>query len=265
LARSSGHALRRGQHVDLLSQLARVLEWIELIDPRGEHAAVQRHEQLGASLGSDHAAGATVSGVGSTLDQPGRFQVVEEMGAFEHPAAPPGCSVSMATSCTHHITRGRVIIQIVVFKDNLLYIWSSRERRWPREDGGDHVTVNEQADRPTVVVVGGGYGGTAVAKTLDEATNVVLVEPKDAFMHNVAALWALVDPSWWPRVFLPYDTLLANGRVVRDRAALVEPGRVLTASGEEISADYIVLATGSSYPFPSKTDLVDKYVGLRVE
>jgi NADH dehydrogenase FAD-containing subunit len=119
------------------------------------------------------------------------------------------------------------------------------------------VTISEQTDRPTVVVVGGGYGGTAVAKALDETTNVVLVEPKDAFMHNVAALRALVDPSWLPRIFLPYEGLLAQGRVVRDRATRVEPGRVVTASGEEIAADYIVLATGSSYPFPAKTDLVD--------
>jgi apoptosis-inducing factor 2 len=107
------------------------------------------------------------------------------------------------------------------------------------------------------VGVGGGCGGTAVAKALDETTNVVLVEPKDAFMHNIAALRALVDPSWLPRIFLPYGGLLANGRVVRDRATSVEPGRVVTASGEVITADYVVLATGSSYPFPAKTDVVD--------
>jgi NADH dehydrogenase FAD-containing subunit len=116
---------------------------------------------------------------------------------------------------------------------------------------------NDQAGKPTVVVVGGGYGGTAVAKALDETSNVVLVEPKDAFMHNIAALRALVDPSWLPRIILPYDGLLTHGRVVRDRAAVVDPHRVVTASGEEIAADYIVLATGSGYPFPAKTDLVD--------
>jgi NADH dehydrogenase FAD-containing subunit len=44
---------------------------------------------------------------------------------------------------------------------------------------------------------------------------------------------------------------------VRDRAVLVEPHRVVMASGEEIAADYVVLATGSKYPFPAKTDLVD--------
>jgi NADH dehydrogenase FAD-containing subunit len=116
---------------------------------------------------------------------------------------------------------------------------------------------NLEKGRPTVVVVGGGYGGTAVAKALDETTDVVLVEPRDAFMHNIAALRALVDPSWLPNIYLPYDRLLDAGRVVRDRAAIVDPKRVVTASGDEIVADYIVLATGSSYAFPAKTDLID--------
>jgi NADH dehydrogenase FAD-containing subunit len=121
------------------------------------------------------------------------------------------------------------------------------------------MTDSNQAVRPTVVVVGGGYGGIALAKALDETSDVVLVEPKDAFMHNIAALRALVDPSWLPRIFMPYEGLLTNGRVVRDRAVLVDPHRVVTASGEEIAADYVVLATGSRYPFPAKTDLVDTH------
>jgi NADH dehydrogenase FAD-containing subunit len=121
------------------------------------------------------------------------------------------------------------------------------------------MTDSNQAVRPTVVVVGGGYGGITVAKALDETSDVVLVEPKDAFMHNIAALRALVDPSWLPRIFMPYEGLLTNGRVVRDRAVVVDPHRIVTASGEEISADYVVLATGSRYPFPAKTDLVDTH------
>jgi apoptosis-inducing factor 2 len=107
--------------------------------------------------------------------------------------------------------------------------------------------------RPTVVVVGGGYGGVNVAKALDDVADVVLVEPKDAFQHNVAALRALAEPAWVPRIFLPYDQLLARGRVVADRAAKVEPGAVTLASGEVLAADYIVLATGSTYPFPAKS------------
>jgi NADH dehydrogenase FAD-containing subunit len=126
-------------------------------------------------------------------------------------------------------------------------------------NGTDEMIESRHPGKPTVVVVGGGYGGYAVAKALDATSDVVLVEPKDAFMHNIAALRALVDPSWLHRIFLPYGALLTHGRVVRDRAVVVDPHRVVTASGEEISADYIVLATGSRYPFPAKTDLVDTH------
>src|ERR1051325_3555595 len=96
---------------------------------------------------------------------------------------------------------------------------------------------------PRVVVIGGGYGGSAVAKALDETAEVVLVEPKDAFHHVAAALRAVVRPDWVPLIFYPYDNLLTHGRVVRDRAVRVEPGVVTVGSGDRIEADYIVLAT----------------------
>ena len=67
------------------------------------------------------------------------------------------------------------------------------------------------------------------------------------------------DPGWLPRIYLPYGGLLSHGRVVQDRAAKVDAGRVTLASGEELAADYLVLATGSSYPFPAKSD-VDRTV-----
>ncbi|MFC3998976.1 FAD-dependent oxidoreductase [Nocardiopsis sediminis] len=103
-----------------------------------------------------------------------------------------------------------------------------------------------------VVVVGGGYGGITVAKALDDVADVVLVEPRDAFVHNVAALRGLVDAQWADRLFLPYDRLLARGRVVRDRAVRADDDGVTLGSGERIAADYTVLATGSAYPFPAK-------------
>jgi NADH dehydrogenase FAD-containing subunit len=106
----------------------------------------------------------------------------------------------------------------------------------------------------TVAVVGGGYGGAAVAKALDADTNVVLIEPKDAFVHAAGSLRALVRPEWADNIFFPYDRLLRRGWVVRDRAVSVDARGVTLASGEHIEADYLVLATGSGYPFPAKMD-----------
>src|SRR5437879_13167804 len=104
----------------------------------------------------------------------------------------------------------------------------------------------------TVAVIGGGYGGATVAKALDEDTDVVLIDPKDAFVHAVAALRALVRPDWAPNIFFPYGSLLRRGRVIRDRAVAVDPAGVTLASGGRDDADYLVLATGSGYPYPAK-------------
>jgi apoptosis-inducing factor 2 len=134
------------------------------------------------------------------------------------------------------------------------YLWN-RDYPYTARTTWSHSMSDPALARPTVVVIGGGYAGVNAAKSLDDVADVVLVEPKDAFVHNVASLRALADPSWLPRIYLPYDGLLANGRVIRDRAAKVDAGRVTLASGEEIDADYIVLASGSAYPFPAKSDI----------
>src|SRR5882757_1267207 len=111
--------------------------------------------------------------------------------------------------------------------------------------------------RASVVVVGGGYGGIGAAKALDDVADVTLVDPKDAFVHNVAAWRALVEPEWLDRIFYPYERLLSAGRFLRDHAVAVDGRRVTLASGWQIEADYVVLATGSSYPFPAKSDEPD--------
>ncbi|GAB4051590.1 NAD(P)/FAD-dependent oxidoreductase [Catellatospora paridis] len=106
----------------------------------------------------------------------------------------------------------------------------------------------------TVAVIGGGYGGSAVAKALDAEADVVLIDPRDAFVNAAASLRALVRPDWAGNMFFPFGTLLTRGKVVRDRAVSVDPGGVTLASGGRVEADYLVLATGSGYAYPAKPD-----------
>jgi NADH dehydrogenase FAD-containing subunit len=117
--------------------------------------------------------------------------------------------------------------------------------------------TNSSDERPTVLVVGGGYGGIRVAKALDDIAEVTLVDPKEAFVHNIAAWRALVEPEWLERIFFPYERLLASGRFVRSSAASIDGTRVTLATGDVLDADYLVLATGSSYPFPAKNEEPD--------
>jgi NADH dehydrogenase FAD-containing subunit len=120
----------------------------------------------------------------------------------------------------------------------------------------------------TVVVVGGGYGGTLVAKELDADANVILIDPREGFVNAAASLRALTRPDWAPNAFFPFATLLERGRVIRDRAVSVDPKGVRLASGRRVEADHLVLATGSGYPYPAKpnpeaTDIAQQLDDLR--
>ncbi|NBE97287.1 FAD-dependent oxidoreductase [Nonomuraea sp. KC401] len=114
--------------------------------------------------------------------------------------------------------------------------------------------VESAVTRPNVVVLGGGYGGHKVAKLLDDVAEVTLVDPSESFVHNVASWRALVEPQWLDQIFIPYSRLLVHGRYLRDRAVEADGRRVALASGRVLEPDYLVLATGTSYPFPAKMD-----------
>ncbi|GAA0377420.1 hypothetical protein Acor_43250 [Acrocarpospora corrugata] len=117
--------------------------------------------------------------------------------------------------------------------------------------------IDNSEARPSVVVLGGGYAGFKLAKSLDDLADVTLVDPSDTFMHNAASWRTLVEPDWLDRIFLPLDRLLTHGRFVRDHAVAVDGRLVTLASGRQLEPDYLVLATGSYYPFPAKSDVPD--------
>lgn len=103
-----------------------------------------------------------------------------------------------------------------------------------------------------ILIVGGGYAGTTLARALDAVAEVVLIEPREAFVHNVAAIRAIVDPSITDRIILPYDRLLKRGKVVRGRVTGIADTGIILADGSSLTGDVIVLATGSTYAAPFK-------------
>jgi len=106
--------------------------------------------------------------------------------------------------------------------------------------------------KPRVVVVGAGYAGATVARELDEVADVTLIEPKDHFVHASGTLRTTVDANWDNQVFHSLDNLLINGKIIHDAARLVTPHKVMFTATSGVEADYIVLATGTTYPFPAK-------------
>ena len=107
-----------------------------------------------------------------------------------------------------------------------------------------------------ITIVGGGYIGAELAKSLDAKAKVTLIEPRSHFVHAPAMIRSVVDPALMDRALIPYDSLLRLGRVVRARAASVDGAGVTLADGSRIAADQMVIATGSgnAVPFKPKGD-----------
>lgn len=103
-----------------------------------------------------------------------------------------------------------------------------------------------------VVIVGGGYAGTMVARALDGIAEVRLVEPRDRFVHNVAAIRAVVEPALLDRLIIPYDRLLRRGSVIQGVATKIVDGGVTLSDGRIVEGDIVVAATGSTYAGPFK-------------
>ncbi|XP_007961382.3 ferroptosis suppressor protein 1 isoform X1 [Chlorocebus sabaeus] len=117
---------------------------------------------------------------------------------------------------------------------------------------GSQVSVESGALH--VVIVGGGFGGIAAASQL-QALNIpfMLVDMKDSFHHNVAALRASVETGFAKKTFISYSvTFKDNFRQGLVVGIDLKNQTVLLQGGEVLPFSHLILATGSTGPFPGK-------------
>lgn len=118
-----------------------------------------------------------------------------------------------------------------------------------------------------LLIVGGGYLGAELAKSLENDLDVTLIDQRDAFVHAPAMIRALVKPSLLDRVLLPYDSLLAKGKFVKAKVIKVNESSVTLEDDTQIDADFIVIATGSSngVAFKPAGDSIDNFRAVITE
>ncbi|KAG8507373.1 Apoptosis-inducing factor 2 [Galemys pyrenaicus] len=107
-----------------------------------------------------------------------------------------------------------------------------------------------------VVIVGGGFGGIAAASQL-QALNIpfMLVDMKDSFHHNVAALRASVESGFAEKTFISFaETFKENFRQGLVTDIDMKNQMVHLEDGEVLPFSHLILATGSTGPFPGKFD-----------
>lgn len=103
-----------------------------------------------------------------------------------------------------------------------------------------------------IVVVGGGFAGCKLAKSLDAVASVTLVDGKDSFVHTPAAIRAVTDSALLDQLIMPYNGFLQQGQIVEGWVEQITATGVVLSDGRELPSDITVVATGSSYAAPFK-------------
>ncbi|KAG0358179.1 Apoptosis-inducing factor 2 [Gamsiella multidivaricata] len=146
-----------------------------------------------------------------------------------------------------------------------------------------------------IVVIGGSYGGVAcvnkLLRNLPKESNVAitLIESRDAMYHCIASYRALVQKDFIKNLWIPYTNLFLESsphKVVRGTVEKVFFDHVLLSASEPMSSasditladeraaegsdphrvdfDYLVIATGSTNPSPSKWRVNNSADGIKL-
>lgn len=115
----------------------------------------------------------------------------------------------------------------------------------------------------TVVVLGGGVGGVAAANRLRRRLNhrhrVILINREPDFTFAASYLWVMSGSRRSEQICRPLASLRRKGIDVRiaDIEAINPGTRTVTAGGEAIEADHLIVALGADYATATIPGLAD--------
>jgi NADH dehydrogenase FAD-containing subunit len=103
-----------------------------------------------------------------------------------------------------------------------------------------------------LVVIGGGFAGSRIARKLQHKFNTTLIDTKDYFEFTPSILRTLVDPSHLKKIQVKHKKYLKNATVIRDFVTDITYEHVKFGKNNTLPYDYLVIASGSHYAAPIK-------------
>jgi apoptosis-inducing factor 2 len=103
----------------------------------------------------------------------------------------------------------------------------------------------------SLVIIGGGFTGTTIAKSLEREMEVTLIDTKDYFEYTPGILRTIVEPEHLRKIQRKHNSYLKHARIIVGNVDNVDKKNVLV-NGKKIVYNYLVVASGSDYEMPIK-------------
>ncbi|KAK6933575.1 FAD/NAD(P)-binding domain [Dillenia turbinata] len=128
--------------------------------------------------------------------------------------------------------------------------------------------IEKGKEKKRVVVIGGGVAGSLIAYDLQLHADVILVDPveiteiyrKEYLEIPWGSSRGMVEPSFAERLLINHSEYLPNTRIIISIAINITETEVVTAAGQHISFDYLVIATGHKDNIPkTRSERLQQY------
>ena len=104
-----------------------------------------------------------------------------------------------------------------------------------------------------VVVIGGGFAGSLIARRLENLFDVTLIDTKDYFEFTPSVLRTIVEPKHVKKIEVLHTHYLTKTHVLLDEVMDILDDVVVTKK-EKVPYDYVVICSGSRYATPIKEE-----------
>jgi NADH dehydrogenase FAD-containing subunit len=106
-----------------------------------------------------------------------------------------------------------------------------------------------------LVIIGGGFAGSLIAKKLENKFETILIDKKDYFEFTPSILKVIVNPKKIIGIQKHHNNYLKKTEIIVGEVSEVKNDRVIV-NRKEISFDYLCICSGSSYSFPIKDNVI---------
>lgn len=102
-----------------------------------------------------------------------------------------------------------------------------------------------------LVVIGGGFAGSYIAKKLQNKFEVTLIDTKDYFEFTPGILRTIIEPNHIKKIQVLHKNYLKKTKVIVGHVKEIKKDKVLLED-ESIDYDYLAICSGTKYELPIK-------------